>query len=350
MARITGPYLPTTTWMSEHTLFVDRGCPEVPWVVCLTVGNHRIYKEHGQDLGFPRVIAKELRKAGYLKGKYLAKNSLQVPGQKNMWWVPNWNLPVYVRELDKTWNRFREIIEDVSFGNPKRYLGTKEAHRKWVIKPWVKEQLGRYYPDHSVLSGMGFEVNRDLYIEERSQDIMKNYPSPQDLVDAVENSKPFAYQPGVAMAPADQYGMWNNYRVNKMALAALDLNYWAILDSMKKVKKFLELDKRTGKYPRLFPVNDVRLLTGRVNRLCAWEGPGHDPVFKKEMEDFTQDMVQAPQSFKNIGPDNHLRTYFLNRLMGLQLAYSNKAYQDSKKTFWLTGDPAAVIHIPKQTY
>lgn len=334
---------------SQGTLWIDRGYPTIQWPVVMVVGNHRMYKKDDKTTGgYPHLLAKEVRKAGWHSGRHLWKHCIPVPGTSDMYWVPNWYLQTYVDHMERVWTRITNLITEAC--SRKRYLGLRAAHRQLYIKPWVKDTMDRNYPDHHVLVGMGFPADRDQYIDDLTNTIMANYPAPQEMVDACWTSRPWCIS---TAGPSDIEGlpagmtMWSPERTKTMAVSAADKYHWQILGSLEKIRKYLTPNPRTGRYDAILPLNAIRMLGPQARRSAAWDGPlGVDKGWAPAMESLARDLMDAPQhAMRNPLPDNPFRPYFLARVTTLIAHYNSKSYKEAKLRWWMTGDPLA----PPQT-
>lgn len=330
------------SWMATGgTLWIDRGYPVIHWVTAITVGNHVMYKaEDKTNGGYPPLLGKKLRKAGWTSGRHLWKHCIPVPGTPNMYWVPSWYTQQYLKEVQTVWDHIsREVISACSRN---RYLGLRESYRRYTLIPWIRTTLAAHYPEHHILVSMGYPENREDFIDELANACMRNYPTPQQFVDACWTSRPWSlagHDPATTAGIPRDYSLWTPERSRVMAMAAADKNYWQVLRTYDRLRKWLTVNPRTGKYDGIVPVATLRHLVASTRRLAAWEGPGADAGYTQAVELLASDMTRAPAALRSPLPDNELRRYFLDRLLVLQAYYTAPAYIADKKAWWISGDP-----------
>lgn len=328
------------SWMaSGGLLFRDRGYPVCHWPTVFRLGNHVVHKEPDSTAGYPHLLAKEIKDSAWTASRNLWKHCVPVPGLPDTYWIPNWYTARYLAEADKVWNGIAKTVLAAA-ANPSRYLGLREAHRVLHVKPWITKTLDANYPDQHALAGMGYTTDRDALIDELTNNAMLNYPSPQDLVDATEDSRPHGWSGATPDYLPPRYSMYSPARTTGIAVAAADKHKWATLNTYRRIKSWLSIDPRTGKYPGMFPASAIRVLGIQTRRLAEWEGPGEDKTYTSATTDLLKLMSDAPGTLRSTHVDNELRKYFLQRFTMLEAAWTAPDYNQAKLSFWLTGNPA----------
>lgn len=357
-----------TEWMArEGVLVFDRGYPEVNWVCSITIGNHVIYHKHGQSGGYPYQLALAWRKASWKPGGKLGKHSVAVPGHPHLWWIPKWALPTYLKEVGALWDKFARSIYDVCVANPDRYLKLRAGHRRWEIMTWVQKVLGREYPNLSVLTAMGFPSDKRELVLQLTAEAMKNYPSPQELMNGVIASKPwFVHAAPVPLSfyadyvppPRKAFGKitpinattdftpWDHQRVNTMALEACEKHWWELKQRMHKILKWLTPDPKTNRYYPLIPVMTCNSTYMTSQTLKRWMGPAADTVFHEELAAICKEIPLKSSVLTKTAPDNPWRLHYRHRLNRLLHNIEQRDYKRAVLAWWRTGDPQVAPKSP----
>ena len=335
-----------STWMSSGLLVQDRGYPRCFWNTFIMVGNHKMYKRFTEfPGGFPYLLAKQWRKEVRYTGVNLHHSAITVPGLSNTWWVPPWAAARYLTDLNKIWDKFMADVVHVTT-HRKRYEALKEAHRKWHIAPWVRKEMQRNYPNHDSLVSLGFPEDREAMVQELSFQSLINYPSPQQLIDAIADSRPAIWQ-ATPSPLAGRYSFWTTRRIRAMAVKASDKYAWVLYMSLRRLAAWMSPSRKTGRYVPLLPVTSLKVAKARNRRLAEWEGPGHDPVLFSALDRLISDiMAVAGPRLSNVAPSNPWRRHFLVRINHLIIGITSKEYKAAKVNWWCSGDINNVPTIP----
>lgn len=333
-------------WMSDGLLVQDRGYPRCFWPTFFMVGNHKIYKRFLEyPGGYPYLLAKQWRKEVRYTGVNLHHSAIPVPGLASTWWVPPWMAKRYLEDLDKIWDKFMADAVHVAT-HRKRYDSLKESHRKWHIAPWIRKELHRNYPNHDSMVSLGFPEDREAMVQELSFQSLANYPSPQQLVDGVADSRPAIWQATPSPA-AGRYSIWTPYRVRTMAVTAADKYSWVLYMSLRRIAAWMTPSRKTGRYAPLLPVDTLKKARVRNRRLAEWDGPGHDSVLFAAVDKLVSDiMAVAGPRLSNTAPSNPWRRHFLVRTNHLIVGVTDRRYKAAKVDWWCSGDPGTVPTIP----
>ena len=360
-------------WMARSgVIVVDRGPPVVPWVCSITVGNHTMYKNQAKTGGYPYLLARGWSAIGWREGTTMAASSVKIPGSTNMYWIPGWALPEYMRMVSRVWDSFALSIYDVCVRRPQRYASLKEAHRRWNVMPWIRRTLTKNYPHPVILADMGYPRDRKEHIKTLTTQAMANYPSPAELMEGVWASRPWIlpaaevapttaastwWHPKLPAAtrnrkikppsnPPQLFTMWDHQRANTMALDAADKHWYQLRAGLSQVISWLTVNPRTGRYDVIRPVARLKILMSRNTRLRTWSGPGADATMHAELETALGEVLNAGQALNKSAPDNPWRLYYRMRLQYVLKQISTREYSAAVKAWWRTGDPGKAPAIP----
>jgi hypothetical protein len=339
-------------WLAASGVFVvDRGFPEVPWACSITVGNHRMYKKHGPTGGYPYRLAASWKRQSWVGGSRLGFAAVQVKGWKDLWWIPEWYSHRYLAQLTKVWDAFALSIHHVCVTKPVRYMYLRDLHRKYVVVPWVKDILRRNYPQHHVLTAMGFPADRATMIQQLADEAMANYPSPQRMLDYVSYSRPWMFRAAPATAtPPGIYGPVPAQQAMSLAdfpmlgpAAARHIAYEAADRFWPEYRRYLRKAVQWCSAKRFMPgrpVETLQRLRWYTTAIGEWMGPGQDKVFLETSKAAVKDFLAAPPAISGCHPDNPWRAHFRNRLGYILQQIESRDYQQAVLEWWRTGDPA----------